>query len=60
VSFSSLCVLLFPLYTSLIGFLLRETGGGEIPKEKRERDRECENKQTYLLYFLKKEERGRE
>jgi hypothetical protein len=27
-------------------------------KEGRGRERECENKQTYLLYFLKKEEEG--
>jgi hypothetical protein len=34
----------------------REGGRGR----RRERQRVCENKQTYLLCFLKKKERGRE
>jgi hypothetical protein len=53
----SLCILpslyMLPLYTFLVCFLLKD--GRE-----REGERESKNKQTYLLCFLKKKERGRE
>jgi hypothetical protein len=56
--FPSLYVLPFPLCASSLCFVLRVIG--DFVREKREGGRESKNKQTYLLCFLKEEDRERQ